>query len=52
MTDDEVERKARAEYEATLKPGSPLMPWDELPEYRRTLWRDAVGQGLSWPQGS
>ena len=41
MTDDEIERQARAEYEASAESGLPL-PWEELPEYRRAFWREVV----------
>lgn len=38
MTEDEIEKKARAEYEATRERGD--SPWSDLPEFRRAVWRD------------
>lgn len=40
MTDDEIERKARAEYEATRERGDP--DWSDLPQVRQDLWRDLM----------
>ncbi len=41
MTEDEIERRAKAEYEASAESGLQL-PWDEIPEMRRTMWRELV----------
>lgn len=41
MTDDEIERKAKAEYEASAESGLQL-PWAEIPETRRAMWREIV----------
>jgi hypothetical protein len=41
MTDDEIELKAKAEYEASAESGLQL-PWTEIPEARRAMWRELV----------
>ena len=41
MTEDEIERKAKAEYEASAESGLQL-PWAEIPEARRAMWREVV----------
>ena len=38
MTAEEIEKKARAEYEANRQKGDPA--WLDLSESRRALWRD------------
>jgi hypothetical protein len=41
MTDDEIERQAQAEYESSAESGLQL-PWAEIPETRRAMWREIV----------
>jgi hypothetical protein len=41
MTDDEIERQAKAEYEASTESDLQL-PWAEIPEARRAMWRELV----------
>jgi len=41
MTDDEIERQAKAEYEASAESGLQL-PWAEIPGTRRAMWREIV----------
>ena len=40
MSDDELEKKARAEYEAAREPRDPV--WPDLPGYRQALWRERI----------
>ncbi len=42
MTNDEIEKKARVEYEASREPGHSPVRWDDLPELRRIQWRELV----------
>lgn len=43
MTAEEIEAKARAEYEAEpIERGQVPMRWDALPEFRREEWRRLV----------
>lgn len=43
MTDDEAEKRAKAEYDAgPLPDGHVRMPWAALPEFRREHWRRFV----------
>lgn len=42
MTDDEIEKMARAEYEAARQPDKAQIPWNDLPQVRRDYWRELV----------
>ena len=47
MTDDEIEKKAQAEYEATREHHD--QPWADLPEVRRVHWREMVRRDRGFP---
>ena len=51
MTRDEIERKARAEYEAARTPGETLRPWADLAEFRKDFWRELVEGDASAAEG-
>jgi hypothetical protein len=42
MTDEEIEKKARAEYEASADASAAQRAWEDLPEYLRIQWRELV----------
>lgn len=43
MTDEEVEEKARAEYDAwPLKPGEERDPYDQQPKFIKAIWREYI----------
>ena len=42
MNDDEIDRRARAAYEAAGKGEAPRMPWQALTTQQRAAWRERV----------